>query len=405
MDPVISQEELQKLLMDESYLYLNHAKKEIWCVLYLFMPASSAYRLRHNAFISKHLLNENEAAYMNQELQNIDNQLSDLFNNIPYNFIQLTCMKLNWQIVLLATANKNEVDYENFRNSVYNLESMLEYIDYPFHYVCSPLGENSSNIPHMYQNVSQQMNILLFQGVRVQQKEKIREHSSKGIFNAADKKYERDFFMDLISYDFDGAISCLDNLLAMAGTGVYKDLSVFKSQLSACLEIACYILCFNSGTEQILTTLLPEYNFQIGRAGQICSKQEFREATTNLIDKIRASSFISVNNPVLIVQHALAQIHTYYMDPQLSASEIADRLNITQTYLSRVFHDETNYTVSGYIRNVRIERAKQLLATSEEDIESVARHSGFYSVKTFFRVFSQIEGITPGKYRKSCHSE
>ena len=48
---------------------------------------------------------------------------------------------------------------------------------------------------------------------------------------------------------------------------------------------------------------------------------------------------------------------------------------------------------------MRIQAAKELLADPNIVIKDVAARVGFENINTFFRVFKQFEGVTPGQYR------
>jgi LacI family transcriptional regulator len=57
------------------------------------------------------------------------------------------------------------------------------------------------------------------------------------------------------------------------------------------------------------------------------------------------------------------------------------------------------------IRRVRIERAKQLLATTDLPIPKVAQASGFGTGEYLATLFRQVTGITPLKYRAATRTK
>jgi AraC-like DNA-binding protein len=58
-------------------------------------------------------------------------------------------------------------------------------------------------------------------------------------------------------------------------------------------------------------------------------------------------------------------------------------------------------TFEQYLRGLRLERAKQLLASTRLQVSRVAELSGFNSLQYFCRVFGKAHGMTPIEYRKS----
>ena len=65
----------------------------------------------------------------------------------------------------------------------------------------------------------------------------------------------------------------------------------------------------------------------------------------------------------------------------------------------------TGTTVFGYLRRLRIERARHLLATSEYNLSQIATQTGFSSPTLFSRSFRDELGLTPSAYRKRLARE
>ena len=86
---------------------------------------------------------------------------------------------------------------------------------------------------------------------------------------------------------------------------------------------------------------------------------------------------------------------------ELSLRILAEKQGISSPYLATVFKRETKKTVSEYIRDKRIERAKHLLSTTKLQIQSVAMHCGIMDVQYFSKLFKQQTGKTPKEYRSS----
>lgn len=56
-----------------------------------------------------------------------------------------------------------------------------------------------------------------------------------------------------------------------------------------------------------------------------------------------------------------------------------------------------------YISITRIEKAKNLLETTDLNLETIALQCGFSNIRTFMRVFQKFEIVTPGKYKELNH--
>ena len=96
----------------------------------------------------------------------------------------------------------------------------------------------------------------------------------------------------------------------------------------------------------------------------------------------------------------LKYVNENYADINLSVSSIAQEFEVYQSYLSKIFKEQIGDGLLDYIHKVRISKAKLLLKDSEGNMESIALSTGYYSTRTFMRIFKKYEGITPGQYKE-----
>lgn len=78
---------------------------------------------------------------------------------------------------------------------------------------------------------------------------------------------------------------------------------------------------------------------------------------------------------------------------------------INRSYLSTLFKERTGSKFVDYLNDVRIEKSKQLLATSNLKMYQVAKNVGYDNVKYFFRIFKKKTGVTPEIYRQENYGE
>ena len=74
----------------------------------------------------------------------------------------------------------------------------------------------------------------------------------------------------------------------------------------------------------------------------------------------------------------------------------------TADHVNRVCRSQLGITASEYLNRLRLERAEQLLRTTELDVTSIAYDSGFTNLSYFFRLFRTRWGITPRRYRDAA---
>lgn len=99
------------------------------------------------------------------------------------------------------------------------------------------------------------------------------------------------------------------------------------------------------------------------------------------------------------VASALCYIRDNYTEP-LTAQQIAGYLHIQPTYLHRLFREQTGMTVGAHIQRLRIERAKELLQETDDNLLQIANAVGLNSPQYFVQLFRRLCGISPTEYRR-----
>jgi len=101
------------------------------------------------------------------------------------------------------------------------------------------------------------------------------------------------------------------------------------------------------------------------------------------------------------IDRAKEYVANNYHDIGLSLNMVADYVGINQSYLCRLFKDNMNENFVDYISQYRVDKAKQLLDSTNLTVKEIGYKVGFNSMPTFFRVFKKYNGITPGQYRSN----
>ena len=100
-----------------------------------------------------------------------------------------------------------------------------------------------------------------------------------------------------------------------------------------------------------------------------------------------------------IVRNAVAYIGLHFCDPQLSLRTLARDLYINDSYLSRIFKSETQKRVSEYILEKRIQKACELLRTTDMKVYQIAEQVGFQDPHYFGQCFKKQSKLTVNEYR------
>ncbi len=85
---------------------------------------------------------------------------------------------------------------------------------------------------------------------------------------------------------------------------------------------------------------------------------------------------------------------------ELTLREVAEHVHLNPSYLSVLFKEQVKVTFSEYVTRRRIQRAKELLMTTDLPVSEIAEESGYRTSKYFIKIFKELEGKTPSAYRK-----
>lgn len=97
---------------------------------------------------------------------------------------------------------------------------------------------------------------------------------------------------------------------------------------------------------------------------------------------------------------AIKYIEKNYSDAEISNKMLADACNISEVYLRKLFLKHLKVTPKQYLDDIRLSKAKQLLADGILKINAVSEKCGFTSPCNFSRFFKEQTGISPTEYSK-----
>ena len=101
-----------------------------------------------------------------------------------------------------------------------------------------------------------------------------------------------------------------------------------------------------------------------------------------------------------IANAARLYIEENYADSNLAISDISEKLCVNQTYLRKMFKSEMNMTLTEYITQYRMQKAKHLLSSSDEKLQTIAEKVGYNDVSYFSNVFKKYYGGSPRSMSK-----
>ncbi|WP_299089607.1 helix-turn-helix domain-containing protein [uncultured Metabacillus sp.] len=95
-----------------------------------------------------------------------------------------------------------------------------------------------------------------------------------------------------------------------------------------------------------------------------------------------------------------------YSDPDLSLYRISEKIGFPEKFVSQLFKEQLGEYVSDYLEKIRINKASELLVTTEQTIEEISVNVGYNSAHSFRRAFKRVLHVTPKVYRQTIiHSD
>lgn len=127
--------------------------------------------------------------------------------------------------------------------------------------------------------------------------------------------------------------------------------------------------------------------------------QEVLEITKNAVDELEC--FIQEQNNGFREEVSKVKNYIYHhYEENLNTETLARMVYLSPGYLSAVFKEETGVNMNRFIRDVRMNKAKELLETTNMKITQIAKEVGFLNNSYFGRSFREYFGITPESCRK-----
>lgn len=118
--------------------------------------------------------------------------------------------------------------------------------------------------------------------------------------------------------------------------------------------------------------------------------------------KVREST-VGQSDPDMIVLRARTMIRDHACNG-LTVDELIQSLPLARSTFEKRYRALTGSSPAQEIRKIRIDKARQLLLTTQKTIESIATEIGFNDARPFVVFFKREAGLTPGEYRNTYQS-
>ena len=125
-------------------------------------------------------------------------------------------------------------------------------------------------------------------------------------------------------------------------------------------------------------------------------KTQIEKSQKNIETNNRESEEYEQNDAI---NSAKQFINEHYSE-EISIADVANHVHFSPGYFSNYFKEKTNENFVSFLKNVRLEKAKELLKNKNVKISHIPQQIGFNSYSYFTKVFQEAYGITPSNYRE-----
>ncbi len=100
------------------------------------------------------------------------------------------------------------------------------------------------------------------------------------------------------------------------------------------------------------------------------------------------------------ISDGVKYIHDHYCELDFDYQQLANVCNISYTYFKKIFREIYKTTPSEYVKNLKVEKACELLSTKRFSVSQIAELCGYENVYYFSKVFKDTMAMSPSEYKK-----
>lgn len=329
--------------------------------------------------IYNHVVKMLENEYRNEIVATDEDELcmivsigDEMKDNITENLIGLiksvqSALREKYHISVSAAIG----DYvENIADTSKSYKSAGEYINYRFKYGYESILHKSKIESGICRNVKYDkgMEEAVFKELKAGNIEKAERELEK-LFDSIMELSYSDIVL-AVSHILDSSQKVADSMLQMSGSSMeiyeekfYNDIGRFQT----CDETKSYLFSF------------------------------YQDIINQLKDKKK-------NRKNDLVCSIINYVNENYHDPLLTIESIAENLSLSPNYLRVLFKEVKQKSLSFYISEVRFEKAKFLLKSTDLTVAEISEKVGFTNTNYFYTAFKKLYGISPSYYRSNIKS-
>lgn len=202
--------------------------------------------------------------------------------------------------------------------------------------------------------------------------------------------------LDLFQFEnllFDRQFQDAETLLTNIFVKFKRDFVNAQDVRAICAQI--FYICSRIAIKKELTPLSAEYLNTVRGANDIFALEQ---TVLELFHALRLSMSETATTGKQLMEKAGKYIEEN-ISSDLSLEQIAEHLHISPSHLSRTFKKAADISLTDYINQVRIHKAKELLRSTDIYIYAISEMVGYHDATYFSSIFKKLTGVSPSEYR------
>lgn len=115
---------------------------------------------------------------------------------------------------------------------------------------------------------------------------------------------------------------------------------------------------------------------------------------------LQSITLIERNNPEYALMNDIVDYIAENYRSKLILKDVAAALGYDYYYFSKLFHQTFGQSFNEYLSTYRFNASLQALRSTDKPISTIAKESGFQSIRSFNDIFLKRTGVSPAQYRK-----
>ncbi len=209
-----------------------------------------------------------------------------------------------------------------------------------------------------------------------------------------DLKFYSELEQKFLTHIREGSEEAMNNLTALLELMQTFSLTDKKNKIFELLVMASHIARYDGKNESEYTNYM-----DLSRQLYHVEEEDINAWAYRSVGYIlRAVRDLQNTTTYADIRKALSYIDSHY-DEDITLEECAGLISLSPQYFSRVFREQAGITFVDYLTHVRIRKAKEWLAYSNNTVQEICFKVGYRDPNYFTRVFKKTTGVTPRQYK------